>query len=91
MRSGDRDALHLRGRNLSGSVHEQAGDDRPATGQTTVNEQLLTTTDGIAVTSGALPPASAIPTLSEWAQIAMIAGLVVVGLEALRRRRAALR
>ena len=60
-----------------------------ATGQTTLTAQLPQVTDGIAVTSGPLPAAS-VPTLSEWTQIAMIAGLMLVGIEALRRRRSAL-
>jgi len=44
------------------------------------------------VTSGPLPPAPtpSVPTLSEWAQIVMVAALIVVGLGALRRRRSAL-
>ena len=74
---------------FAGSTN-QLGTVDPATGQTAVVRTLPPVTDGIAVTSGPLPAASGIPTLSQWAQIAMIAGLIFVGLEALRRRRAAL-
>jgi hypothetical protein len=59
----------------------------PATGQTTFVAPLPVITDGIAVTTGTLPPFVIVPTLSQWAQLAMVAALVVVGLEALRRRR----
>lgn len=61
----------------------------PATGQTTLVFQLPLTTDGIAVTAGALPVGAGVPTLSEWAQIALVAVMILVGLAALRRRRAA--
>ncbi|MGH7342040.1 MAG: IPTL-CTERM sorting domain-containing protein [Candidatus Rokuibacteriota bacterium] len=63
----------------------------PTTGQTTPVLELPSVTDGIAVTTGALPPAAAIPTLSEWAQIVLVAVLVLAGLVTLRRRRPALR
>jgi hypothetical protein len=58
----------------------------PATGQTTLVAPLPVTTDGIAVTEGDLP-AQGIPTLSEWAQIVMVATLVLGAFAALRRRR----
>lgn len=61
----------------------------PATGQTTLVMALPPTTDGIAVTSGALPIGAGIPTLSEWAQMALVAIIVLGGVAALRRRRAA--
>jgi hypothetical protein len=61
------------------------------TGQTAVVIPLPVTTDGIAVTSGALPPGvgSSVPTLSEWAQVVLVSLMVLVGLVALRRRRSA--
>lgn len=61
-----------------------------ATGKATALFLLPVTTDGIAVTSGALPAAGAsVPTLSEWAQIVLVSVMVLVGLAALRRRRPA--
>ena len=72
-----------------GNTGSNLGTINPATGQTTVVRSLPPVTDGIAVTSG--PPfAVVVPTLSEWAQMAMITVLILVGLEALRRRRATL-
>ncbi len=75
-----------------GGVQDALATIDPATGQTVVINALPLTTDGIAVTSGPLPPAPtvSVPTLSEWAQIFMIAVLIVVALQALRRRRSAL-
>jgi len=61
----------------------------PATGATASVLQLPPTTDGIAVTTGDLPPGAGVPTLSEWAQILLVAAMILVGLAALRRRRAA--
>jgi exosortase sorting signal-containing protein len=73
----------------SNAIQDSLGTLDPATGQTTVVAPLPPTTDGIAVTAGALPAVVAVPTLSEWAQIAMVAALILVGLAALRRRRMA--
>jgi hypothetical protein len=62
----------------------------PVTGQTTAIRSIPFWADGMAITIGPLPPGvTAVPTLSEWAQIAMVAALIVGGLAALRRRRSA--
>ncbi len=46
----------------------------------------LSSPTGLAVTAGAPTPTSAVPTLSEWAEIGMLVLLVLVGILALRRR-----
>lgn len=56
----------------------------PGSSVATAVGQTLTGMDAIAVAS---PTAVAVPTLSQWAEIALVAALVVVALVTLRRRR----